>query len=215
MQKIINFSLGLPVFLCQIVLEMRIFLALSLLAFVTSCGNHKSDSNNQGQAVTKPVANPTSNLSESGNKVLMATIFSYYNLKDALVATDATKTAEAANQLGKIADSLRSTVFSASDSTHANATLRPYMDTVVTQSQAIAAAKDATCEQQRLAFGVLSGSMYALLKKAEMKNAGIYHAYCPMAFNDKGAYWLSAVSEIKNPYFGKKMLECGEVTDSL
>jgi hypothetical protein len=36
-----------------------------------------------------------------------------------------------------------------------------------------------------------------------------------MAFDDKGAYWLSAESEIKNPYFGKKMLECGEVTDSL
>ena len=36
-----------------------------------------------------------------------------------------------------------------------------------------------------------------------------------MAFNDAGAYWLSAASDIKNPYFGKKMLTCGEVKDSI
>jgi Cu(I)/Ag(I) efflux system membrane fusion protein len=36
-----------------------------------------------------------------------------------------------------------------------------------------------------------------------------------MAFDNKGAYWLSNVSEIKNPYFGEKMLTCGSVQDSL
>jgi Cu(I)/Ag(I) efflux system membrane fusion protein len=57
--------------------------------------------------------------------------------------------------------------------------------------------------------------MYSLLKNADLKNAKVFHEYCPMAFNDKGATWLSDEAEIKNPYFGKKMLECGEVTDSL
>jgi Cu(I)/Ag(I) efflux system membrane fusion protein len=57
--------------------------------------------------------------------------------------------------------------------------------------------------------------MYMLVKEAKLANAGVYHQYCPMAFNDKGAYWLSNEAEIKNPYFGKKMLECGEVKDSL
>jgi Cu(I)/Ag(I) efflux system membrane fusion protein len=36
-----------------------------------------------------------------------------------------------------------------------------------------------------------------------------------MAFNDKGAYWLSNISKIKNPYYGKKMLTCGEVAQEL
>jgi Cu(I)/Ag(I) efflux system membrane fusion protein len=36
-----------------------------------------------------------------------------------------------------------------------------------------------------------------------------------MAFNNKGAYWLSNEREIKNPYFGSEMLECGSVEDSL
>jgi Cu(I)/Ag(I) efflux system membrane fusion protein len=35
-------------------------------------------------------------------------------------------------------------------------------------------------------------------------------------FNDnKGAYWLSEIEEIRNPYFGEKMLSCGETIESL
>lgn len=43
----------------------------------------------------------------------------------------------------------------------------------------------------------------------------LYKQYCPMALNDKGAYWLSAQSDIKNPYFGDAMLTCGEVQETL
>lgn len=38
-------------------------------------------------------------------------------------------------------------------------------------------------------------------------------AFCPMAFGNKGAYWLQAHKEIKNPYYGPKMLKCGEVKE--
>jgi Cu(I)/Ag(I) efflux system membrane fusion protein len=36
-----------------------------------------------------------------------------------------------------------------------------------------------------------------------------------MAFNKQGAYWMSNEREIKNPYFGNEMLNCGSVEDSL
>ena len=36
-----------------------------------------------------------------------------------------------------------------------------------------------------------------------------------MAFDNKGAYWLSEEKEIRNPYFGSKMLTCGETADSV
>ncbi|MEC5165538.1 altronate dehydratase [Flavobacterium sp. PL11] len=42
-------------------------------------------------------------------------------------------------------------------------------------------------------------------------NKVIYQDFCPMANNNKGALWLSEVKEIKNPYFGSKMLTCGSV----
>jgi len=42
-------------------------------------------------------------------------------------------------------------------------------------------------------------------------NKKIYKQFCPMANNDKGAYWLSTDENIKNPYFGEMMLKCGTV----
>ncbi|MEZ4932962.1 MAG: DUF3347 domain-containing protein [Saprospiraceae bacterium] len=35
--------------------------------------------------------------------------------------------------------------------------------------------------------------------------------YCLMAIDNKGADWLSEEEEIRNPYFGEKMMKCGSV----
>ena len=67
--------------------------------------------------------------------------------------------------------------------------------------------------EQRTDWGIDYNRKLAQI--AELKNAGVYRQFCPMAFNDQGAYWLSPETEIRNPYFGKKMLACGEVRDSL
>jgi len=42
-------------------------------------------------------------------------------------------------------------------------------------------------------------------------NEKVYHQFCPMAGNNKGAYWLSKEEKVVNPYFGDAMLTCGEV----
>ncbi len=39
----------------------------------------------------------------------------------------------------------------------------------------------------------------------------VYELHCPMAFENKGANWLQADKTVRNPYFGKSMLTCGEV----
>jgi hypothetical protein len=36
-----------------------------------------------------------------------------------------------------------------------------------------------------------------------------------MAQDGKGAMWLSESKEIKNPYFGDKMMECGSVEEEI
>ena len=38
-----------------------------------------------------------------------------------------------------------------------------------------------------------------------------YVQFCPMADDDRGAFWLSHEEPIRNPYFGDKMLTCGWV----
>lgn len=65
-------------------------------------------------------------------------------------------------------------------------------------------------DHQREHFEALStdiSDMIALLGTEKT----LYKDFCPMANNNKGAYWLSEVKEIKNPYFGSKMLKCGSV----
>ena len=39
--------------------------------------------------------------------------------------------------------------------------------------------------------------------------------HCPMAFDNEGANWLAENKDINNPYFGAKMLKCGEITETV
>ena len=43
----------------------------------------------------------------------------------------------------------------------------------------------------------------------------LYQSFCPMYKNNKGGAWLSNSKEIKNPYFGSKMLKCGSVQQEI
>lgn len=63
---------------------------------------------------------------------------------------------------------------------------------------------------QREEFEPLNDWMEIQVKDA-LESGTIYKQYCPMAFNDKGAYWLSTNKEVLNPYFGDVMLHCGRV----
>jgi len=67
--------------------------------------------------------------------------------------------------------------------------------------------------RQRKAFYSLSQDMYDLYLKIGIKENILYKQYCPMAFHDEGAFWLSKHDEILNPYFGSDMLHCGEVQE--
>jgi hypothetical protein len=67
-------------------------------------------------------------------------------------------------------------------------------------------------EHQRGQFATLSESLYTLVTSFGGGKT-LYHDHCPMAKDGKGAMWLSETKEIKNPYFGDKMMECGEVNE--
>ena len=67
-------------------------------------------------------------------------------------------------------------------------------------------------EEVRNAFQPVSKSMVMLSNTYKPLGKDIFVQYCPMADNNKGANWLSLSKEIKNPYFGKAMHSCGEVT---
>ena len=64
---------------------------------------------------------------------------------------------------------------------------------------------------QREHFGSLSANLYAVLKAFKDNDVSLYQQYCPMAKKT----WLSDQSAIKNPYLGKKMLDCGVTKETL
>lgn len=68
-------------------------------------------------------------------------------------------------------------------------------------------------EQARELFQVHSQAMIALAR-ADYLEVTAYLMFCPMAFDDLGAYWLQPDSRLLNPFFGGSMLRCGDRVES-
>ena len=66
-------------------------------------------------------------------------------------------------------------------------------------------------EPVRKEFALLSEEMAAAAKRFGIVGGSLYQFKCPMAFSNRGATWLQADEETRNPYFGAAMLQCGEV----
>lgn len=69
-------------------------------------------------------------------------------------------------------------------------------------------------EHQRVYFALLSKDMNDLIK-AFGTDKKLYQAYCPMYEEGKSGYWISETKEIRNPYFGSQMLNCGRIVTAL
>ncbi len=126
-----------------------------------------------------------------------ALIKKYLEIKDAHVASDAAKASENAKALVSIISNNDADEYKA------------------LKEAAKKIAGTGNLEEQRKYFEQLSEAMYTLAKEENAFEATLYQQYCPMAFNNKGAFWLSDKEEIRNPYFGDKMLKCGKVKETL
>ncbi|QQE11513.1 efflux RND transporter periplasmic adaptor subunit [Planctomycetota bacterium] len=62
-------------------------------------------------------------------------------------------------------------------------------------------------------FAIFSDQIIELIQPSAklVRNSNLYIAFCPMALDFKGAYWLQKSKGIRNPYFGESMLTCGEI----
>lgn len=70
-------------------------------------------------------------------------------------------------------------------------------------------------DRQREHFITLSNNMSAIVKSLKINEEAAYLQFCPMANDGKGAVWLSKDNKVKNPYYGKSMLTCGSVKETL
>lgn len=133
----------------------------------------------------------------------------YFDLKNTLVKDDFTGTR---NIAGKVLQSLKSVDMKLLDDKAHNAWMEMEKQ-IRNSSELISKAKD--IGEQRIHFEPLSDAIIEAADNFGLKINIVYVQFCPMAFDDKGAYWLSESQEILNPYFGDEMLTCGEVTKKI
>lgn len=117
----------------------------------------------------------------------------YLNLKGAFVNTDAEDAAAVAKDFSQML-----TVVTSADTFSA---LKSDLDQIATSTNV---------DKQREVFEDVSKSVEVYLS-GQLATGSLIKQYCPMAFEGKGAYWLSDSKEIRNPYYGDKMLKCGVV----
>lgn len=119
----------------------------------------------------------------------------YIHVKDALVASNSDEAKKGAGELQKA--------------------LKDVSSSAAAIGAANKIANESDLEEQRKVFSSLSNEMASLVKGGKLSTGMLYLEYCPMANNNEGAYWLSNNKEIKNPYFGDKMLKCGSVKEMI
>jgi len=129
----------------------------------------------------------------------------YLSLKDALVASD---DAQALSQARAMVTSWNALdVLPQAEDEHEHwSTLK---QAVSRGASATVSATD--LESRRAAFETLSDALITVLDRYGVAGTTLFKQYCPMAFDNKGSYWISAERPIRNPYFGSAMLSCGEL----
>ena len=132
-------------------------------------------------------------------------IDSYLELKDALVADNSEKASQAGSQLVDAFNQFDKTSVPSDKASEIN----DILENALEQAEHISA-NGGNIGHQREHLAVLSNDLNDLLDIIGTDRP-LYQTFCPMYDNNKGAIWLSASSEIKNPFFGSEMLTCGKV----
>ncbi len=184
--------------------NLRTPFALSLLiALSIACSGKSGDNHSQmndSETHEMHEAKPDEKISATSSTITFKEestthIFNaYLALKDALVQTDGEKVSVEAKKLEALLTEAK-------------------YNSIREDVQRIAESTDPKI--QRESFISLSDQMITLAKSSELVAGNLFLQHCPMANGNKGANWISLSEEIKNPYFGDKMMKCGSVREKI
>ena len=134
-----------------------------------------------------------------------ALLLAYYDIKDALVATNGKLASSKAKDFLDKLNGINADKLTAQQKEF----YKSLKDKIAFDAEHINETQDA--EHQRDHFGDLSANVLTLVKSFGGNKEDAYVQYCPMVKKS----WLSNDKAIKNPYYGNKMLACGKVTETL
>ena len=193
-----------------------LFTALLPIVLLLSCSAPKKESAEEqmhlmsaGDEVLEEPTAPQYEASGIFRQQLNGIFSAYVALKESLVASDLKSVKAAGKKLSETLNSADKTQLSGAsllDWTNFSDSMAGELKKLDTVSE---------LEAARLLFPGLTEAMYKIIKAYGLDGVTAYYAYCPMAFNNKGGYWLSDSRKIRNPYFGDAMLECGGLREQL
>ena len=162
-------------------------------------------SDNSSAMMNLPAGKAGMEFSESFNEQFEMGLPVYLKLKDALVASDAKQTSMEAKAMMEVLEKIDNSKLGNMEKAH--------FSKIIEMLKAIAVNQD--IENQRTHFVILNENIVAIANNLNSLDDVLYVQQCPMANSNKGAVWLSAEEEIRNPYYGDAMLTCGSVIDSI
>jgi hypothetical protein len=202
-----------------------LFFAAAAVLTLTACGNNNGGTTHSGHdtTATGTVGNhaatadatsateirPTYPQVDAGiAAALQEHVDHYLQVKNALAADNAAEAGKASEALVASLQKVDKSLFTPDQK-------KAYDDAAADLKVHAAniAKKTGDIKEQRAHFVMLSEEVYTLAKAFGGGGRTLYHDHCPMAKNNEGAMWLSESKEIRNPYFGAQMLECGTVEE--
>lgn len=177
----------------------------------TACNNDNNSAKESNAKTTDSTATQTqtASISEAKANALNETLSAYLQIKNALTADNGKDAASGGNAFVEAIGKM-------DKSSMTEAQKKVYEDMADdAKEMAEHIGKNADkIEHQREHFDMLSNDVYDMVK-AFGAGQTLYKDFCPMYNNKKGAFWLSETKEIKNPYLGKSMPDCGSVKEEL
>jgi len=160
---------------------------ISILTMFVACTQSAPKSSTSEQAVVQSTTDTIQLKDTLQDEVLKH----YFSLKDALVASNSP---DAQKEATTLTTSLKAS---------------PAIAKSVRICDSIS--KTSYLAKQRSTFTNLSNELIAQFSKTSLLKGSFYLQFCPMANEGNGGYWLAAEQEVRNPYYGDEMLNCGEV----
>ncbi len=129
----------------------------------------------------------------------------YFDIKNGLVDSNVGKSTVSARNLSELLKATDSSLLTG----EALETWKDWEKQLQSSLKSFVSAKDLNA--QRELFGTLSDTLISAVGFFGANNRELYINHCPMAQDGNGAHWLSEFEEVKNPYFGEAMMNCGDV----
>lgn len=187
----------------------NIITLFSLTVLLAACGGNHNHQSEMGASETPSVAESAALVTTTEFRAdFSEALEAYFELKDALVATNPSEAAAKSVVLMERLSAVRNAGLSA------EATMLWNVAGGDASAAAEAITEEADVEVQREHFEPLSNAFIDMVKAYGPFDNAVFRQTCPMV-RGGSADWLSKEENVMNPYHGSRMLRCGSVVERI